>query len=284
MASGLKLTAMRFYTQEDTETFGAVQFLYIKAIQEGYVFRITLNRPEKRNAFTPTMAEEITFALAYAHFNPEVRCVIIDAEGPVFCAGADLNAFHDPDADKKNETLPIINEEARLGDAFSQLLKPSIALIEGPVLAGGFLIICGCTFVMSTNEATFSLPEVKRGIWPMQVMASLLQILSPRKILEMSVTGKVYSAPEALQSGLISQIISKEIINEEANKLADIICENAPFAIHKGMEVLQKLTKIEENERHAFLKQQLNELLLSEDAKEGTLAFKEKRKPNWKGR
>lgn len=274
---------MRFYTEGDVKGFDRVEFMYIKTELENYLFRITLNRPEKRNVFTPTMAEEITFALAYAHYNLKVRCVVLDAEGSVFCAGADLNAFHDSGSDKKNATLPAIREEAKLGDAFAQLLKPAIAQVEGPVLAGGFLLICGCTFVVSVSEATFSLPEVKRGLWPMQVMASLLQIIPPRKILEMSITGKIYSANEAFSLGLVTQLANQETIKEEVQKLAESICSNAPYAIRLGMEAFQALAETPESKRHSYLKSQLDRLLQSEDAKEGTLAFKEKRKPVWKG-
>ena len=275
---------MRFYSEEDVRDFNSVKFLYIKTSFSSHIFTITISRPEKRNAFTPTMAEEITFALAYAHYNNEVRCLIINAEGPVFCAGADLNAFHDISADIKNATLPPILEEAKLGDAFSEVCKPVIAQVEGPVLAGGFLIICGCTFVYSVNGAVFSLPEVKRGIWPMQVMASLNQIISPRKILEMCITGKSYNAAEALQLGLITHITDAVKIADEVQVLAAQICENAPYAIQQGMKAFNNLKEIRGNEQHSFLKAQLDHILQSEDAKEGMQAFKEKRSPNWKGK
>lgn len=275
---------MFFFKEEDIAKFDAVQFLYIKTFLKGNIFEIILSRPEKRNAFTPTMTSEIAFALAYAKNQIEIRCVIIKGEGPVFCAGADLNAFHDPTVDQKNQTLPEPIEEVRLGDAFANLPKPCIAQVEGSVFAGGFLIICGCTFVVSIPEANFSLPEVKRGIWPMQVMASLLDIIPKRKILEMSITGKSYSAEEALHLGIVTQISDKEIIEEEVNKLANIICSNAPYAIKSGIEALQNLSEIEEDKRHNYLKYQLENLLKSEDAKEGTTAFKEKRAPIWKGK
>ena len=275
---------MRFFTEEDTHSFGTVQFLYLKTRLEDHAFYIVLNRPEKRNAFTPTMAEEIAFALAYAHYNPEVRCVIVSAEGSVFCAGADLAAFHDSSVDIKNETLPKIREEVKLGDSFSQLLKPAIAKVEGPVLAGGFLIICGCTFVISVSEATYGLPEVKRGIWPMQVMASLMPIIPQRKILEMAITGKNYTAVEAYQIGLVSQVSDKERITAEVDNLVKTICNNAPYAIRSGMEAFQNLQNIPESEYHSYLKRQLDLLLQSEDAKEGSSAFKEKRNPAWQGR
>ncbi|MCE7041169.1 enoyl-CoA hydratase/isomerase family protein [Dyadobacter sp. CY312] len=275
---------MHFYSRKDSELYDKVEFLFIQTELKGHVFHITLNRPEKRNAFTPTMAEEITFALTFAHYNPEVRCVILNANGTVFCAGADLIAFHNPDVDLKNETLPAIREEVKLGDAFAQLLKPSIAVVEGPVLAGGFLMICGCTFVLGVESSTFSLPEVKRGIWPMQVMASLLQIMPPRKVLEMSITGKSYSAQEAVNLGLVTEIFGKDTIKDEAQKLASLISSNAPYAISVGMKALQNLAEIPQSEQQTFLKKQLNKLLESEDAKEGTIAFKEKRNPVWKGR
>jgi methylglutaconyl-CoA hydratase len=274
---------MRFYTKEDVQKFDSIPFLYIKTSLSGHIFTITLNRPEKRNAFTPTMAEEITFALAYAHFNPDVWCVVVNASGPVFCAGADLNAFHDKSADIKNPELPVIREEVKLGDAFAQLLKPSIAQVEGPVLAGGFLIICGCTFVVSTDDAIYSLPEVKRGIWPMQVIASLMHIIPRRTVLEMCITAKNYSAEEAYNLGLVTQISTKENIADEVGTLACQILENAPLAIQTGMKALQDLSEIPEIEKQSYLKSQLDLLLQTNDAKEGASAFREKRKPNWKG-
>lgn len=270
---------MRFYTEEDSRHFDTVRFLHIKTAKAGHLFTITLARPEKRNAFTPTMAEEIIFALAYAHYSADIRCVVLKAEGPVFCAGADLNAFHDASA---NATLPIIREEARIGDAFNELLKPCIAQVEGPVLAGGFLMICGCTFVFCVPAATFSLPEVKRGIWPMQVMASLLPILPERKILEMAITGKAYSAKEAVEMGLVTHLT--ENIEEEIAALTERICNSAPLAIQAGMRSLQELKNIPQNDRHKVLKNQLDQLLQTEDAKEGAFAFKEKRAPIWKGK
>lgn len=105
--------------------------MFIKSKKEGQRFYITLSRPEKRNAFTPLMIKEIEAAIHEANADEEVKVVILNAEGPVFCAGMDLNAFNE-DASAGNTSL---------GELMSQLIKPSIAVLEGPVYAGGFLII-----------------------------------------------------------------------------------------------------------------------------------------------
>lgn len=260
-----------------------VEFNFIKAKHENHVFRIKLNRPEKRNAFTPSMLKELAYALQYAHENDEVWCVVLEAEGPVFCAGMDLNVFQNPDLDIKNEELPEANREITIGDAFAMLHKPCLAKVEGSVFAGGFLFICGCTFVVSTQNAIYGLPEVKRGIFPMQVMASLMKIMPERKVLEMCVLGKNYTAKEAFELGLVTHLVSEnESIDDVVEDLVNQVLENSPFAIKKGLEAFQKLPNLPENEKHEYLIGQLNAIRNSEDAKEGIAAFKEKRKPNWK--
>ena len=270
-----------FFSKSATKNYPKVEFQLIKTKQEGNLFTITLNRPEKRNAFTPTMVHEIAFALAYAHFQNDIWCVVLEAEGTVFCAGMDLNIFQNPELDVKNETLPTPLREITIGDAFKYLEKPCIAKVEGNVLAGGFLFIGGCTFVVCTEEAHFGLPEVKRGIFPLQVMATLLKIMSQRKILELCILGKNYSAKEALDLGLVTHLSTKDTIEKEINSLINTILENSPFAIKKGFEALNKLQNLPENEHHQYLLSILQEIRNSADAKEGILAFKEKRKPNW---
>ena len=118
----------------------------------------------------------------------------------------------------------------------------------------------------------------------MQVMASLLPILPQRKILEMSITAKAYSGMEALEMGLVTHLAEKEQIETEVNALATEICNSSPLAIQSGMRCLQKIQNLPQNEQHTFLKSALDKLLQTEDAKEGALAFKEKREPIWKGK
>jgi enoyl-CoA hydratase/carnithine racemase len=273
-----------FYTKSDIQKFPAVEFLLIKTQQEGNLFTITLNRAEKRNAFTPTMLQELAFALAFAHQTEDIWCVLIQAEGTVFCAGMDLNVFQTPALDIENASLPKPIKEITIGDAFSNLEKPCIAKVEGSVFAGGFLIIGGCSFVVSVEDALFGLPEVKRGIFPMQVMATLLKIIPQRKAMEMAILGKNYSAKEAFDLGIVTNLSSKINIERDTKELIDNILENSPFAINKGFEAMNKVQNLPENEQHHYLLSILQEIRESEDAKEGILAFKEKRKPVWRNK
>lgn len=273
---------MAYFSETDLARFDTISLHLIETRKENYTFYITLNREEKRNAFTPTMVKELAFALAFANFSSEIWNVVIEAKGSVFCAGMDLNVFKNPELDKANYQLPRVENEITIGDAFAQLCKPSIAKVAGNVFAGGFLIVGSSNFVLASNKAQFSLPEAKRGIFPFQVMATLLDCMPKRKALEMCLSGKIYSAEEAKEFGLVTHVTSPQCINDELQNLINLLNENSPYALRKGLEVAQKIKTIPQEERHQYLQSKLYELKHSEDAKEGVLAFQEKRKPIWK--
>lgn len=148
---------------------------YIKTDITNFVFTLTLARPEKRNAFTPTMVNEIRHALVSANYDDRVKLVLINAEGPVFCAGMDLKTFNDPSLDIQNPH--IVNKEISLGEVMEQLNKPSVAILEGDVIAGAFLLIANCTYVFAAEKVRFRLPELSIGLFPFQVMAGLLKVM-----------------------------------------------------------------------------------------------------------
>ncbi len=253
-----------------------MHYHFIKTHTENHIFRLTLARPEKRNAFTPTMVSEINHAIKSANDDKDVRVVIIDAEGPVFCAGMDLKAFTNPENDTPN---PLIeNQSISLGEAMNQLNKPSIVLVEGNVIAGGFLIILECTYVFAKPGAQFSLPEVKIGIFPFQVLASLLKIMPQNKAMDLCISGQAFSAEEAKKMGIVYDFLETEKVDLLVNNLV----QNAPLAITRGFEALKALGEIKQSEKFQFLLDALNKLRDSEDAQEGIKAMFEKRKPEWR--
>jgi enoyl-CoA hydratase/carnithine racemase len=248
---------------------------FIKTQTENHVFTLTLARSEKRNAFTPTMVNEVNHALAFANSEKEIWLVVINAEGPLFCAGMDLKAFENPELDNKNPEIE--NQNISLAQAISQLNKPSIAIVEGDVIAGGFLLILECTYVFAIQDVKFSLPEVKRGIFPFQVLGSLLKIMSQNKAMDLCISAKVFGTEEAKKQGIVYDFYSKE----NFNNLKATILSNAPLAISKGFESLKKLQELKENEKLNYLLETLAELKTSKDAQEGINAFFEKRPPIW---
>lgn len=275
---------MNYYDAGVVEGFGEKRFGYLKVEHSDKTLFVSLNRPEKKNAMNPGMMNELAYALAYAHYNPDVWAVALCAEGDVFCAGADLKAFAGAGADGVVSDIPDPGKEILLGELFLTVHKPCIARVHGPVYAGGFLLICGCHYVVAAEGVSFSLPEVKRGLFPMQVMASLLQVLPPRKALDLCLRGKALSAAEAYEIGLATHVCPTEKLDETVQGLLDELRESSPNAVRLGLSAFDGLRSVPAADAHAYLKSMLAQTIASEDFKEGLAAFTEKRKPVWKGK
>lgn len=271
------------YTQEQTANFAEQNFAYLIVEEKENVLTITLNRPEKRNAFHAPLANELAYALAYAHYNNAIWAVVLKAIGPTFCAGADLKAFAGDDTTEKPSTIPMPKEPVKLGDEFNGLHKPCIAQVHADVYAGGFLMIGGCTHVVAVESAKFGLPEVKRGIFPFQVMATLEPLMSARQLLDLCLRAKTLSAQEAKEIGLVSEVVSEENLEATVQQLVCDIKEQSPTAIRLGLKAFHEMKTKSADEKHPYLHAMLMQCLQSKDAAEGLSAFKEKRKPNWKG-
>jgi|ERR1043165_275450 enoyl-CoA hydratase/carnithine racemase len=270
------------YTSEQLQEFRHYTFAHLLHEQKDHLLTLTLNRPEKKNALNPVLFNELAYALTYAKYARDVWAVVIQANGDVFCAGADLKAFSGA-TEETTSTVPEAKAEVVIGNVFNALHKPCIAKVHAPVYAGGFLIVCGCTHVIAASNATFALPEVKRGLFPFQVMQSMLQIMPPRAVLDFCIRAKSVDAVEAEKIGLVSKAVEPGKLNEEVQSLVDEIFQYSPSAIRFGLEAFDNLKSTEPSEAHAYLKQMLGECIQTEDAAEGMKAFIEKRKPVWKG-
>lgn len=271
------------FNSEQLAGFKNQKFEHLLVDEKNHLLTLTLNRPDKKNALNPVLFRELAYALSWAANNHEIWAVVIAANGDVFCAGADLKSFAGQQQQSVS-TIPIPDGEVVLGDIFNGLHKPCIAKVHAPVYAGGFLIVCGCTHVIAVNEATFSLPEVKRGLFPFQVLQSMLQIMPPRTALDFCIRAKTMNAHDAQSIGLVSKVVSKDKLDEEVQALVDEIFQFSPSAIRLGLEAYDNLKNIPAAEAHTYLKQMLSLAIATEDAAEGMNAFIEKRKPFWKGK
>lgn len=263
-------------------TFDGHQFAAIAPVFENHILTITLNRPEKKNAINDVMVNELIYALDYAKSTRAVRVVILAAAGNVFCAGGDLKAMHGATAAGPASTVPPQGEIDDMVVKLYHLNKPVIAKVQGPVLAGALLMICNATHVVAVEEAFFSAPEIKRGLWPFQVMAGLFRVMPRRAALDFIMRGERISAQQAEQLGLINETVSMDALQVRVDQLASELAALAPSSMQLGLAAFRAQEQMTFDEALPFLKGQFLQCVASDDAKEGIAAFFDKRQPRWK--
>ena len=239
------------------------------------IMEITLNRPEKKNALNSVMMNEINYALAYAKQEDTIRVVVFAAKGDIFCAGADLSKS------KSESNVPKLENADDISLSLRHLFKPVISKIQGSVLAGALLIVCNSTHAIAVREATFSAPEIHRGLWPFMVMAGLFRVMPKRAGLDFIMRGKPIDSKKAEEWGLINECVKKEELNEKVDKLANELASLAPETMKFGLEAYEKQDSKSFDDALPYLKEQIAKCFEGKDAKEGIAAFLEKRKPNW---
>ncbi len=256
------------------------KFAFIKLKVEDHVMTLTLDRPEKKNAIHPHMVQEIAFAMQFAKQTNDIWAIVIEANGDVFCAGADLKAFMGMVGEFES-SIPQSKEEILIGELFNKVHKPIITKVEGNVLAGGFFFLAGANYVVCAKDVVLGLPEVKRGLFPFQVMAALFEVMPKRIVVDWCIRGYNMEVTEAKNHGLVTHVVTSEAIEKTINGLLDDIKENSPTAIRLGLEALDTINQ--QASKHQYLMQMLQKTVGSKDGQEGLMAFKQKRKPVWTG-
>jgi crotonobetainyl-CoA hydratase len=253
--------------------------------RRGNVMIITINRPEARNAVNAAVSTAVGDAMAEAQADPDVRVVVITGAGDrSFCAGADLKAI----ARKENLYHPDHGEWGFAGYVRHFIDKPTIAAVNGTALGGGTELALASDLVVARESASFGLPEVKRGL--IAAAGGVFRIAEqlPRKVaMELLFTGEPMSAADALKWGLINQVVPDGTELDAALALAERITVNAPLAVQASKRVACGVDDgviTDDAAGWARTTREFPTLLRSEDAKEGPLAFAEKRQPVWKAR
>jgi methylglutaconyl-CoA hydratase len=248
--------------------------------RRGSALWITINRPDRRNAINQAVIDGVRAGYEAAHADPDVRVIVITGAGDqAFCAGADLGG------------PSFLFDPSRPTTAYADLLRmaqgatlPSIAVINGACMAGGMGLMAMADLAIAADHALFGLPEVKVGVYPMQVL-SLLQSLVPRRELrEWCITGESFDAHTALRAGLLNYVVSAAQLQAKADWLVTRIADKSPTAIRRGKFAMRSMAAMSFDESLAYGESQIALLALTEDAKEGLAAFNEKRKPTFSGR
>ncbi len=246
---------------------------------------ITLNRPDARNAINGAVSTAVGDALQRAQDDPEVRAVVLTGAGDKsFCAGVDLKAIS-----RRENIMHAEHPEWGFAGYVSHFIdKPTIAAVNGPALGGGTELALASDLVVAEERSTFGLPEVKRGL--IAAAGGVFRIVDhlPRKVaMKLLFTGEPISAAEALKWGLINEVVPDGTVVDAALALAERITVNAPLAVWASKRVANGVDDGVISGEEAGWQRTMREIgavLRSEDAKEGPLAFAEKRAPVWKAR
>jgi enoyl-CoA hydratase/carnithine racemase len=242
------------------------------------VLWLTIAREARRNAVSHAVLEAMAGAINAAQHHRDLRAIVITGAGDkAFCAGADLQASSAFTTDY-SEPQGHVAKVLRAAKASN---LPLIARVNGHCLAGGMGLLSMCDMAVATPHALFGLPEVKVGVFPAQVL-SVLQHLIPRRVLsEMCITGEPISAQQALEIGLVNYV--DEALDAKVDWLLSRILDKSPAAIRRGLYTMKRIEAMSFEESMAFTESQIALFTLTDDAKEGQAAFKEKRSPNWPG-
>ena len=244
----------------------------------GPVLHLTINRPERRNAMSPAVLQGLREGIERGSADPEIRAVVITGVGEqAFCAGADLASgkSFQFDYSKPYQGMAELLRVAR------HATVPLIARVNGACMAGGMGLMAMCDMAVASEKAIFGLPEVKVGVFPAQVLA-VLQNLVPRRVLnEMCLCGEPISAQEALAVGLINHVAAD--VDAKLDWLLARLLNKSPAAVRRGLYTLKTVEAMPFEQAMAFTESQIGLFALTNDAKEGQLAFREKRAPNWTG-
>lgn len=251
----------------------------------GNVMVITINRPGARNAINSAVSIGVGEALEQAQHDPEVRAVVITGAGDKsFCAGADLKAI----SRRENIYHPDHAEWGFAGYVRHFIDKPTIAAVNGTALGGGTELALASDLVVAAERAQFGLPEVKRGL--VAAAGGVFRIMDqlPRKVaMELLLTGEPLTASDAWEWGLVNQVVKEGSVLDAALALAARVTVNAPLSVQASKRVAygvdDGVIAADEPGWDRTLRE-MRSLIRSEDAKEGPLAFAEKREPVWKAR
>lgn len=245
----------------------------LKSEQNGRVLRLTLNRPDKRNALNAALCRELVDAVGRANRDPQIGAIVLAAEGGCFSAGMDISEVQEIHP----ETISNVHEQ--LFTMAARLSTPLIGEINGPALGGGVGLVANCHIVIASDQAKFGLTEIRLGLWPFLVFRAVSVALGERRAIELALTGRIFDVEEAKQMGLVQEVAAD--LPARTMEVAQQVAENSPTAVRSGLNFVQEVRGKDWEMAGLIARRIREEIFESGDFKEGIRAFREKRKPKW---
>ncbi len=236
---------------------------------------ITLNRPEKRNALSPTLIAETYEHILAANEDDDVRCVVITGAPPAFCAGADLKAKRGKETGGPNVTYPQLLTQIQDNE------KPVIAAVNGAAFAGGLGMVGAVDISVAVDDVKFSFSEVRIGVIPAVISVVCLPKLGAHHGMKLFLTGEKFTAAQAVDMGFIHRAVPSAQLESAVQEEIDMICLGAPNAIKEAKRLVRVVPKLSREDGFAETAPWSAKHFASDEGQEGMLAFREKRKPSW---
>ena len=242
----------------------------------------TINREEQRNAITAEAIDLFMKHMDEAEKDENVRVICVTGKGErAFCAGADLgNAM----SGEKNEVMASFQGYADLLKRLVNFPKPTVARVNGSCVAGGTGFMLACDIVIASDKAKFGTPEVNVGLFPMMIGALIFRNVPRKKAMDMILSGKIFAAKEALEMGMITRLAKPEDLDAEVDKTLSALASKSSICLMTGKKAFNEIADKSLEDSVDILAKKLLEVAFTEDAKEGVMAFIEKRKPVFTGK
>ncbi len=239
---------------------------------------IVLDRPEKRNALSPVMIAELGDALDRAGADDAVRAVVLTGRGSAFCAGADLDAGQELAKAGDQPRTPFADLLRRLQHS----PKPTIAAVHGPAFGGGLGLVAAADVVIASSATSFSFSEVRLGLIPAMISVVVLPRIGPHHARRLFLTGRRFSAEEAMDYGLVHRVTSPDELEATAQEEVVDVAKGGPIAVAEAKRLIREIPDLAEDEAFARASDLFAERVRSGEAREGMAAFAEKRRPKWR--
>jgi enoyl-CoA hydratase/carnithine racemase len=243
--------------------------------------RITLNRPDKRNALSLELMQDVIDSLRRVSASPGVRVIVLDAAGPAFSAGHDLSEMIGRDVPFFQRLFDVCTE---LMETIHRLPQPVIAKVQGMATAAGCQLVAACDLAVAADSARFATPGVKIGLFCSTPMVPLSRAIGRKRALDMLLTGRPIDAATALDWGLVNRVVPAEELDDEVAIIVDAIARSSPLTVGIGKEAFYAQIELDEHRAYDLTKAVMAMNARADDAQEGMSAFLQKRQPAWRGR
>lgn len=251
--------------------------------KEGPLGWLTLNKPEKRNALSLELMNDMLEKLDLLTTDQDIRIVIIRGKGPAFCAGHDLSEMTGANIGA-HHFHNIFSLCAKMMQALNALPQPVVAQVHGIATAAGLQLVAACDLAIAATDARFATPGVKIGLFCSTPAVPLVRAIGRKRTLEMLISGRFVSAEEAKSFGLVNKIVAPDNLAEQTRNWAMELADHSRYTLAFGKQTFYKQVDLDTLSAYNYASNAMVMNCLAEDAQEGMTAFLEKRKPEWKHR